>query len=173
MVYYRHKHDTDGSCSLMGKQAEQRFVECLSGLGFLFEPATLEGQFNHKDFALWFRGSVDVKSRKRIRRGDSESQDDYVWIEFVNGRGRKGWLHGKATWIGFETATGFVVVDRTNLVSLCNARCDLSGESVERADQALYKLYRRGMCELSLIKLDDLYTIPHIIINTKGETTHA
>lgn len=163
---YRHNKDADGSCSRMGKSAEERFVKALDSLSFSFEEATLEGQFQHKDFHVGLDASVDVKSRKRISRADADSQDDLVWIEFKNGRGHRGWLRGKATWIAFEVESGFVVFHRESLLEYAEEAVDFSTRASTPKD-AVHKLYPRGLAELSLLPMNELREkLPHIHIKS-------
>jgi hypothetical protein len=151
----------------MGKSAEQRFTQALASLGFEHEASDLAGQFKHQDFHLTFDGSVDVKSRKRIARADGEAQDELVWVEFANGRGRRGWLYGKATWIVFEVSTGFVCFSRAGLNALCGDIVDRTTTASSPAS-SVCKLYRRGLAELSLVPMSTLKdTLPHIEIKTK------
>lgn len=151
----------------MGKSAESRFVAVLEELGFQTGAVGVEGQFKHQDFELAFAGSVDVKARKRISRGDAHAQDDWVWVEFQNGAGRRGWLRGRAMWIAFETQVGFVAVPREPLLEYCTRVIDTSNPCTSPS-KAKYRLYRRGLSEIALIKRDDMIAaLPHIIINTK------
>lgn len=163
-MVYRHKLDRDGSCSRMGKRAEGRFVDLLSGMGFGFEAATLEGQFSHRDFHLDFDGSVDVKSRKRVARSDDSVQDELVWLEFKNGRGYRGWLEGKATWIAFEVHDGFVVFRREPLLQWAKSVTNMD-KRVQTPALAEGNLYVRGLAEITLQPMERLRKdLPHFYL---------
>lgn len=172
---YRHNQDTDGSCSRMGKEAEKRFVSILQEFSFLFEEATLAGQFQHRDFFVGLDASVDVKARKRISRADSQAQDDLIWLELRNGRGHKGWLDGKADWIAFETLAGFTIFPRQALRDWAVSNTDTE-KRVKTPSEAVGCLYIRGLAELTLAPINTLEAdIPHFKINNykKEQTNNA
>jgi len=90
-----------------GRESEEKFYQLAQMRGFLVKPATGMEQFDHIDFHLTseedegtMTAMVDVKSRKRIDRSDNDFNDEWVWIEFKNVRGKEGWIHGIADFIG-------------------------------------------------------------------------
>lgn len=115
---YRHKHDKDGSCSVMGASAESMFSTALKKFGIANRPTGFKDQIRHIDYFVSFKGAVDVKARKRINRSGG-TQDEYVWIEFVGNTGKAGWLYGACTHLAFERERDFVVVPRKDLAALC------------------------------------------------------
>jgi len=144
-----------------GDAAENEFGKLLFLRDPLFtRPARTGEQFAHID---WVRrlGKYDVKARKRIRRGDSSSQDTYVWLEIHNVRGGLGWLRGHADYIAFEREHDFVVVGREDLLIMASELCNYN--VVTSPEDALYALYsRRGRKDLlTMVRFDDILGIEH------------
>jgi len=100
--------------------------------------------------------SVDVKSRKKISRYSDEYDDEKVWVEFQNVRGKPGWLYGKADRIVFERADDFVLVDRESLKEYCE--CAVAPLLVNKPYEAMYKAYQRPNRKdmISLILMKDI-----------------
>lgn len=170
---YRNNFDKDGSCSRMGESAESSFVTLLAKKGKVYE-ATASEQMQHFDFVLetpegkeW---KYEVKARKRIARGDSEVNDDTVYLEFLNVRGNLGWLYGKADFLVFERASDFVIVDRLKLVTMAESKCQVS-HKVSSPSQCLYKGYTRyGRNDLvSRVLMTDIEAIAHEVWTKQAE----
>ena len=109
-----------------GRESEEKFYQLAQMRGFLVKPATGMEQFDHIDFHLTseedegtMTAMVDVKSRKRIDRSDNDFNDEWVWIEFKNVRGKEGWIHGIADFIAFETEDSFILSYRKELCDWC------------------------------------------------------
>ena len=91
---------------------------CFNGLaerrGYtVIETSAASNMREHIDFILSRDDSpdkiaVDVKARKKTSRRSDNYDDENVWIEFNNVRGKPGWLYGKADKIAFERAFDFV-----------------------------------------------------------------
>lgn len=142
MTSYRHIHDKDGSCSEMGASAEDKFNQVVTEFGVKTKYTGFKDQIRHIDFHLAFRGSVDVKARKRITRS-GPIQDEYVWVEFVGNSGKKGWLYGDATHIAFERLRDFVVVPRAGLARI--AETLVEDTIVNNPEDAhLFRYQRKG-----------------------------
>ena len=164
---YRHYQDRDGSCSEMGQTAEDIFQTSLEAFSFDLTATTFKDQIRHLDFFIASPSglSVDVKARKRIARS-GERQDELVWVEFVGGGGRKGWLYGEQDWLAFEREKDFVVVPRSRLAALCEEVVDTEA-IVTSAKDAVLKMYnRKGKKDaLSLIPMNIITkNIPVIIL---------
>jgi len=143
-----------------GKKAEDDFMAVAFKRGFNpIESSQNENIHNHIDVHLRKDGksfSFDVKAMKKLSREDSASQDKYVFVEFKNVKGNKGWLYGSADFIVFETVNSFYVVHRKSLATYCEI--NVEREFAYSAKHCLYKLYRRnGRKDLiSMIELDKI-----------------
>ena len=155
-----------------GKSAEDEFSRLAKLRGFLVKPATGMEQFDHVDFHLTseeedglMTAMVDVKARKRKKRSDSYVQDEWIWGEFKNVRGKDGWLYGLADFIAFETEESFILSFRKELVDWCESKIDLK-DKVYSAEEAEYMPYtRKGKQDLiSMIQLRDIENLPNTAI---------
>ena len=124
-----------------GLSAEEEFSRLAKLRGFGVKPATGMEQFDHIDFHLTsdeedgvMTAMVDVKSRKRIKRTDDRFQDEWIWIELKNVRGKEGWLHGLADFIAFETTDSFILSFRKELADWCEAHIDLKIKVIKQED---------------------------------------
>lgn len=166
---YRNKYDKDGSSFNLGLNAENSFVAAAKKNGMEVKQSSREDEFNHIDFFVSkdnLKFSVEVKSRKKIKRADSKVNDDLIWIEFKNVRGSRGWLYGHADAVAFEREDHFVIVDRKLLARLCERLCDLTKMNTD-VKMPLYVGYQRRDRKdvLSLIKMTDIMTnIKHVIL---------
>jgi hypothetical protein len=108
---------------------------------------------------------VDVKSLKRIKRGDKQTQDEFLWIELHSVReNNKGWLYdGKADLIAFELSKCFRLVERLELIKLVKKLVDFEVK-VTASKDALYKVYSRKSRPdlLTMIKSVDLLEIKYV-----------
>ena len=162
LITQKNRYDKDGECLQSGLGAEQIFEQI--ALSKNLEVKTAKRRENiqkHIDKHLieengqgW---SVDIKARKKTSRSDSNAQDEWIWIEFQNVRGNKGWLYGEADNIAFETQDSFVIVDRNSLIDYVENVVDM-GKPVRKSYLAKYKTYQRAgrndlltMVELSKI----------------------
>lgn len=59
--------------------------------------------------------SYDVKSLKKKRAKDKDTDSNIIWVELKNVRGNKGWVYGKADRIAFELESEFICVNREDL----------------------------------------------------------
>lgn len=113
---------------------------------------------------------VDLKTKKRFK---NKSFDKWIWIEFANKYGNKGWLYGRAKFIAFETADSFILVNRSELADYLQktnvARFDLP--FVNEPWKAKYRIFRRSNTRetLTQIKTDDLLKLKSVQIWKKYE----
>ena len=154
------RHDDDSF--ELGEIAEDLFVKTAESKGYEARKSSAkEDVWSHIDYYITNKQgnvkSFDVKSRKRTSRRDSDFNDEWVWVEFKNVRGYRGWLKGKADFIAFETKDTFLSVRRKELLELCEELVNLE-DKVANSSQAKYKAYTRyGRKDvLSLIKLEDI-----------------
>lgn len=144
-----------------GQAVEKEFAALMDMRGLKYEKANRRNQFKHIDYHSSF-GTIDVKAKKRLNRGDGKEQDEFIWLEFKNVQGKAGWLCGNTDVIAFERDDDFVLVKRKDLLELALKICDIK-QTVNKSTQALYKGYRRkGRRDLiSLIKMSDILKIDH------------
>ena len=152
-----------------GQESEEKFSQLAKLRGFLVEPATGMEQFDHIDFHLTseeedvtMTAMVDVKARKRINRSDEEFNDEWLWIEFKNVRGKSGWIYGISDFIAFETKDSFILSYRKELCDWCLDHVDVKN-TVPSAQEAEYVAYsRKGKQDLiARILTEDVIRLPH------------
>ena len=152
-----------------GQESELKFSQLAKLRGFLVEPATGMEQFDHIDFHLTseeedgtMTAMIDVKARKRINRNDDEFDDEWLWIEFKNVRGKQGWIYGVADFIAFEIKDSFILSYRKELCDWCLDHVDIKN-IVKNAQEAEYVAYsRKGKQDLiARILTEDVIKLPH------------
>lgn len=98
-----------------GDKSELEFEAILKHKGVKFRRATEEEQrLKHEDY-ITEAGSVDVKAAKKLVGSDPKVQYERVLLE-LHGKRYKGWLAGCATMIAFDLESGFLLVDRKELL---------------------------------------------------------
>lgn len=158
---HRNKYDNTGASFELGLNAESSFVETAKKHRMKVTKSSRQEEFKHIDFHIEteskLKFSVEVKSRKKVKRGDEKVNDELIWIEFKNVRGMRGWLYGHADLIAFEREFDFLIVNRQLLARLCEKLCDLTKINVD-TKMPLYTGYqRRDRNDLvSLIKMSDI-----------------
>lgn len=145
MVNSRNKFDTKDSLEL-GEHAENLFIVLAVRSGWKVSASSKDENIDdHWDYLIEKAGEVfkvEVKSQKRIRRGDKTEQTDFTWVELRNVRGKVGWLFGKADLIAFEKESSFLFVKRLDLLAVVNKKVNLVAKVRTPAD-AVYKIYIR------------------------------
>jgi hypothetical protein len=112
----------------------------------------LEGHVNGKPTTV----TVDIKKSNR-------HSNKWVYLEFDNSKGGKGWIYGKSQFIVFETNKEFIFVPRKKLLSWLTSsqtvRFDLP--YVDKPWNSKYRLFRRPntLETITQIKVDDLLCI--------------
>jgi hypothetical protein len=158
---YQNKFDKTGESFVMGDDAESSFKIAGEKKGWIVTKSSLQEEFSHIDFYVKISEtnslSVDVKARKKVKRSDTKTNDELIWIEFQNVKGNRGWLYGKADCIAFERENDFLVVNRKTLARLCEKLVDLTKVNTD-ITIPLYTGYQRyGRQDmLSLIKMSDI-----------------
>ena len=144
-----------------GQEVESDFSKLLDARSVSWRKATKREQFSHVDYSTSF-GSIDVKAKKRVSRSDSSEQEEFIWLEFKNVQGNRGWLDGSADIIAFERADDFVLVRRRDLLLWGKGKCDLN-TLITNSRDALYKGYsRKGRNDLiSIVKMSDVLELHH------------
>lgn len=89
--------------------------------------------------------AIDILFDVKKIKNKKQSQE-WLWIEFKNSQGKKGWVYGDAHFVAFERAYDFLVVNRKELLSMLNSgskiRYDLPFVSL--AKKAKYRIYKRA-----------------------------
>jgi hypothetical protein len=159
----RNRFDKKDSLEL-GEKAEGIFVDMARQAGWQVSLSSKDENIDeHWDFHLSKDAGnfkVEVKSAKRIRRNDSNSNPDYIWVELRNVRGEVGWLFGKADLIAFENESSFIFVKRLDLLAVVNKKVNLVAKVHDPKD-ALYKIYTRNgrKDKLTLLRTNDIEEI--------------
>lgn len=161
----RNIHNHRDSLEL-GTSAEDKFKNIAKSKKWSIRLASSKEDMNeHWDCEIFKETEsykVDVKAMKRITRYDSETQDDWLWIELHGVRTNDaGWLYGgKADLIAFELRGSFIIVDRKTLIILIEKMIDFD-RRVYTPLEAKYKVYnRKGRAdEITLVETKKLLDI--------------
>jgi hypothetical protein len=158
MERFQHEEDESGRCSIEGHNAELVFCEALNRYDGqnAHLSTTKQEQWRGID-VIAKMGTIDVKARKRENRWQKYPQDKYIWVEFKNVGGGKGWIYSDADYLAFERKNDFVVVRRYHFSILAELLCDLENIT-DKASQALYRGYQRKDREdmIAKLKMDDI-----------------
>lgn len=174
---YVNRFDKTAKCAEIGKSAEDLFELFLKKSQKNYRPSTIEEQYKHIDFIIYGKKEikVDVKGPKKVSRYDTDPNSDLIWVEFKNVMGNAGWLYGENDLIAFyrESDSSFYVVKTPQLAQLCEKLCD--NQIVQYASQALYHKYTRSGRKdvLSMIKFNDILTIPYSKIKVRRKCQEA
>ena len=113
----------------------------------------LEGQIDNKPLKV----SVDIKKK------NGKNANQWVYIEYDDAKGKRGWVYGAANFIVFETSREFIFVNRKKLLDWLSSseavRWDLP--YVDKPWNSKYRLFRRSGTQetISQIKVSDLLNI--------------
>lgn len=119
-------------------------------------PSKEEDMYEHWDCQI-NDYKYDVKGRKRLNRHDINYTND-IHVELVNVRGNLGWIEGKANFIAFEQEDKFLIVNRIALKHLVNEKIK------NRLGKGYYERYTRNLDLVTLVPLEDVMTLPHVIL---------
>jgi hypothetical protein len=146
-----------------GCSVQDKFFKVLKTVDPNAREATLDEQYKHIDFVSEI-GTIDVKGKKRANRR-MQTSSDIQWIEFKSNQGMPGWIYGSQDFIAFERDYGFILVKTLDLKNLSEKLCNLD-QRVYKSVDALYKGYsRQDRCDLlSMVKVDDILTLPYKIL---------
>jgi hypothetical protein len=175
------------------KEYTRLFKEKIRSRGWKFSSATRnEDMYDHIDCHVGVvdygkvvrKMKIDLKGTKynsRAHEGIKEHMCQY--IEFLNVRGNKGWLFGKADYIAIldENEDKFYLIPRIHLIKFCEdlfglklrgeiekieAKLLATNEWVKRSDQSHHKLYRRHNRQdiVTQIDMDDVKSMCKITI---------
>ena len=109
----------------------------------------LEGQVQGKPTKV----TVDIKKR------NGKHSNSWVYIEYVNSKGRDGWLYGWAEFVVFETSSSFIFVSRKELLISEIVRWDLP--FVDQPWKSKYRLFRRPKTleQITQIEVSHLFSL--------------
>lgn len=166
-MVYVNQYDKNKNCSEIGARAEDLFKNLAESTGWIVEPATKDQNMHgHIDFLISHpeigHRSVDVKSRKRKFRNSASFDDEWVWLEFTNVIGNKGWLRGEASHIALEMEHKFILIERLKLFewskSIIMEKNGGKAPSTSDPMDSAYKLYtRKGRKDvLTKVKYTDI-----------------
>jgi len=163
MQNYTNKLDKDGSCSRMDHNACERFTRLAKGKSYKAVKSSKEEDMkSHIDYWLE-KGekkiSVDVKGLKRSSR-HGVLEWEWLWVEYKNVQGKKGWLYGEQQVVAFECPNFFLLVKRKDLQELCEKIAPFNPENiVTKAEEAKRKIYsRNGRLDiLTRISIHDIF----------------
>ena len=161
-------------CYAKGKRDELWVAELLTETcGGTWEEATrMEDRNEHIDF--WWQSprggklGIDVKGKRRHKRGDIESDGSIHWIEYINVQGDMGWAFGLMDYIAFITDTSILFVKpskiQTYLIPLISGK-----ETVYETPDEFYIPYQRRSWNredvIFKVPTSDLIKIAHFKID--------
>lgn len=154
--------DSDGKSYDYGMSIETLFKDLAKREGFKVKDASAyDNMHRHIDFFITSPDgkcqSVDVKGMKKLNRHDDSPQDEWLFLEFKNVQGNKGWLYGMADLIAFEMKDRFTFIKRKVLAEIAELKVNFNLK-VFRSSDAKYKTYTRNNRKdlVSMIKASDL-----------------
>ncbi len=144
----RNRFDLTGENLDRGLKAQDIFESLAKEKGWNVKHATKQQDINeHWDLRLLkdkYDVNIEVKAMKKLSRNDSDTQDEWHWIELHGVRKNdNGWLYGaKSDYIAFETKRSFLIVNRKKLIELVEKLVDFT-QNVSSPKDAKYKIYKR------------------------------
>lgn len=145
-----------------GKDTEEMFANLFSN----YRKSTKQQDINeHWDLEIPIK--VDIKGMKKVKRSDSEPNQNYHWVEVKNVHGNLGWLYGLADFFAFELEDFWVIVSKENLQKMI-------AEKVTKTyydEPTIYGLYqRKGRSDvLTIVPSYDLCAISTAMIQKNGQ----
>lgn len=131
---------------------EEIFQKSVQAIGIDCEKSTnKQDWYDHIDFILGGRMTVDVKAPKKINVSDKYPSTEFIWIELKNNNGNQGYLDGKATHIVFTIKDEYYMFDRVSLRSYIlkqmesrSAKVNFKPKEVLPKEHNLWKIFTRG-----------------------------
>lgn len=162
----QNKHDKSGKCLANGLEAEKQLILIAEQKNVKIRKSSRrDDMIEHFDYHFDYKDlskKVEVKAMKRLSRS-GEPQDEWIWIEFLNVNGKRGWLYGSADLISFEFKDHFLFVNREELVELSERLIDRNN-IVKKSCLAKYKAYHRWNRPnelVGMIHVNDLKTLKY------------
>ncbi len=122
-----------------GKKTEERFKELLLKSNILTTNSSEEEDIHdHVDLNIVYK--IDVKGVKKIRRHDTEPNENFHYVEIKNVNGQTGWAWAtEVDFFVFETNNYWIVVEKEQLQELIKQKVIKEFMPTPTA----YKLYQR------------------------------
>lgn len=127
-----------------GKKVEQEFANTqLSDVVWATKEQDIDEHWDVQGICDWVSDQplkFDVKGMKKLNRHDTNTIQQYTWIESKNVHGDAGWIKGLADYIVFERPTTWVIANRQELRELVNEKVKEKNYSTGKG---VYQLYNR------------------------------
>ena len=127
-----------------GKKVEQEFANTqLSDVVWATKEQDMNEHWDVQGICGWVSDEplkFDVKGVKKLNRHDTNTIQQYTWIESKNVHGNPGWIKGLADYIVFERESTWVIANRQELRELVNEKVKEKNYS---QGKGVYQLYNR------------------------------
>lgn len=146
------------------KSYKALFAEIAESKGYKVLKPSFVQRKNNVDYVM--EGQVQGKPTEvcvDLKKKNGKSSNHWIYIEYENSKGGKGWLYGMADFIVFETSKEFIFVPRKGLINFLNqsqlVRWDLP--YVDKPWNSKYRLFRRPdtLETITQIKIKDILNI--------------
>jgi len=140
------------------------FVEIAESKGYKVSKPSFVQRKNNIDYII--EGQIQGESTEvcvDLKKKNGKSSNQWIYIEYENSKGGKGWLYGMADFIVFEVPKEFIFVPRKGLINFLNqsqlVRWDLP--YVDKPWNSKYRLFRRAdtLETITQIKIKDILNI--------------
>ena len=145
-----------------GKKVEQEFANTqLSDVVWANKEQDMNEHWDVQGICGWVSDEplkFDVKGMKRLNRHDTNTIQQYTWIESKNVHGNPGWIKGLADYIVFERESTWVIANRQELRELVNEKVKEKNYS---QGKGVYQLYTRDGRQdlLTLVPFKDIIAL--------------
>lgn len=146
------------------KNYKALFAEIAKSKGYKVSKPSFAQHKNNIDFVIEGQSKgIATEVCVDLKKKNGKSANQWVYIEYENSKGGKGWLYGMADFIVFETSQSFIFVPRKGLINFLNqsqlVRWDLP--YVDKPWNSKYRLFRRSDTSetITQIKIKDLLNV--------------
>jgi len=145
----------------MNKDLQNKLLEHFKSSEIVYANG-VQNMNEHWDIQLNQR--FDMRKLKKVRRGDSEVNENFHYVELKNVQGKNGWLYGKTNFFAFETYDYWIIIEKEKLQDFIKNKCK---DKIRCETPTLYQLYTRKnrMDIIVLVKTIDLMAIAKTVIN--------
>jgi len=148
------------------KSYKKLFIEIAESKGYKVKKPSFSERKGNVDFLLeGQKGGQSSEVRIDLKKKNGKNANHWVYIEYENSKGGKGWLYGMSDFVIFETSKEFIFIPRKGLIKFLNesqiVRWDLP--YVDKPWNSKYRLFRRKntLETITQIKVKDLLNIPN------------
>ena len=147
------------------KDQEKEFIELLKPYLKIKSAVKSEDIYEHWDLEASIK--IDLKAIKKIRRSDSQTNENIHWVELIGNTGQYGWLYGEAQYFAFELEDYWMIVKAESLRDLIKHKCR---HKIYSQIPKLYHLYtREGRKDtITLVKTIDLMQLDGGLVISKS-----